>query len=155
MCARTSRLVGVRHPLIHICHRSVLTSAFILCRLVRYMLYAPQGEGRCCGPEPEGAYCMCISLHMWNNGIWQVYGTSNIRVVDLSILPLITAVHTQGTYSCFSSLTRIMTPSNRAATTYGIAEQGKRATLSAMCIMHSANNINLQRRASSKRSTAC
>ena len=27
----------------------------------------------------------------------KVYGTKNIRVADLSILPLITAVHTQGT----------------------------------------------------------
>ena len=35
----------------------------------------------------------------------QVYGTSNLRVVDLSILPVITAVHTQ-------------------ATTYALAEQG-------------------------------
>ena len=28
----------------------------------------------------------------------QVYGTSNIRVIDLSVLPIITVVHTQGAH---------------------------------------------------------
>lgn len=55
----------------------------------------------------------------------QVYGTKNIRVSDLSILPLITVVHTQGMIShSFEDRPGLTASITVAATTYGIAEQG-------------------------------
>ena len=50
-------------------------------------------------------YVSSLHTHIHSLMRYQVYGTSNLRVVDLSILPVITAVHTQ-------------------ATTYALAEQG-------------------------------
>ena len=55
----------------------------------------------------------------------KVYGTGNIRVVDLSVLPLHTVVHPQGMPTCTFILLNLTDRTRRfAATVYTIAEMG-------------------------------
>ena len=64
---------------------------------------------------------------------FKVHGTKNIRVIDLSVLPLLTGVHTQG--KCLSIFASIWRSSQHfsPAITYGIAEQGDALPLSFSC----------------------
>lgn len=55
---------------------------------------------------------------------FKVYGTSNLRVVDLGVMPLQLACHTQRQYSPSPSCTSHTYP-NLAAVVYAIAEKGK------------------------------
>ncbi|KIJ50029.1 GMC oxidoreductase, partial [Sphaerobolus stellatus SS14] len=53
----------------------------------------------------------------------KVYGTSNIRVVDISIIPLQLSIHTQSTSTVIPSHLRIQCTSFFLAIAYGIAEK--------------------------------
>ena len=55
----------------------------------------------------------------------KVYGTANVRVVDLSIVPLHIAAHTQGKQCIHVSLITYGIDVAMLATVYVIAEQGK------------------------------
>ena len=56
----------------------------------------------------------------------KVYGTTNIRVVDLSIIPVHIAAHTQGKCSArFALLYKTNLRSLSVAVVYGIAEYGE------------------------------
>ena len=52
----------------------------------------------------------------------KVYGTKNLRVVDLSIVPLLVAAHTQGLYCTVQHGEQLLM--HFTALVYGIAEQG-------------------------------
>ena len=54
----------------------------------------------------------------------KVYGTKNLRVADLSIVPLHIAAHTQGEKDFLVTL-NLLKPSIIIATAYTIGEQGK------------------------------
>lgn len=56
----------------------------------------------------------------------KVYGTKNVRVIDLSIVPLHVAAHTQGKPRLLPSLAAYRWLSS-AATVYAIAEAGEHA----------------------------
>ena len=60
--------------------------------------HAPSGEERSCGLRTEGVFvvvatvsCRCMRILCCP----QVYGTANVRVADLSIIPMAVAAHTQ------------------------------------------------------------
>lgn len=60
----------------------------------------------------------------------QVYGTTNIRVMDISIIPLHIAAHTQGKRIPFPSFFEdiaLITLCDVTATAYAIGELGKRS----------------------------
>ena len=109
---------------------------------------ASSREGRSCWSVLKGMLIdLSLGLHWW----LKVYGTTNIRIVDMSVVPLHFAGHAQCECSfCYSSSGRWY---NAIATAYVIGEKGKQtkskrsAELDCFTVSLAADIIDISSRA--------
>ena len=95
----------------------------LIYRYCKLLFDATEGQRRCGRSETAGKFVLgsfaAVVLIQY-----QVYGTKNLRIADLSVLPLHVAAHPQGKPGPHGGSDRQVTDFPTLAAVYAIAEQG-------------------------------